>query len=29
MADFVHTTEFRSLNAGFSLDEGIYLLTYL
>lgn len=23
MADFVHTTEFRALNPGFSLDEGI------
>ena len=22
MADFIHTTEFRALNAGFSLDEG-------
>jgi aminoacylase len=22
MADFIHTTEFRSLNPGFSLDEG-------
>jgi hypothetical protein len=22
MADFVNTTEFRDLNAGFSLDEG-------
>lgn len=26
MADFIHTEEFRSLNAGFSLDEGKKLL---